>query len=144
MRDHTAWMETRRLAPRVGVLALCSELVADTERPGMVVDLSPEGLRIERPYVGGRTPREISVELEVPDIDEVIWTRGVVCFDAIRPAPRGVYGGPFGFLRTTGLRIVAAASRDLRLLRDCVFELYRARRAEEAVGLLDASCYARG
>jgi hypothetical protein len=113
----------RRLTPRVGVEVFCSELLAGGDRPGLVVDLAPAGIRIERPYTGGGMPREISIELEVPEVDEVIWTRAAVCYDRIRPAPAGVHGGPFGFLRTTGLRIVAAASRDLRLLRDCVYEL---------------------
>ena len=113
----------RRLAPRVGVEVFCSELLDSGDRPGLVVDLAPEGIRIERPYTGGGLPREISIELEVPEADEVIWARAAVCYDQLRPAPRGVHGGRFGLLRTTGLRIVAAASRDLRLLRDCVYEL---------------------
>jgi len=109
----------RRRAPRVDVEAYCSELIDDAERPALVVDFAPFGLRIQRPYVSGRLPREISLELEVPEIDEVIWARAAVVFDQLRPAPRGTQGGPLGFLRTTGLRIVAAAARDLRLLRDC-------------------------
>jgi hypothetical protein len=132
-----------RIQPRVPVEALCTELVQGAERPGLVVDLSPEGLRIERPYVGGRTPKEIRLELEVPEIDEVIWANAAVCFDQIRPAPKGVHGGPFGFLRTTGLRIIGAATRDLRMLRDCVHELRRGVVAEEQM-LLNAACYLRG
>jgi len=132
-----------RVHPRVPVEALCTELVDDGERPGLVVDLSPEGLRIERPYLGGRIARELRLELEVPEVDEVIWARAAVCFDRVRPAPRGVHGGPFGFLRTTGLRIIGAAARDLRVLRDCVVELRRGQLAEETM-LSSASCYLRG
>jgi hypothetical protein len=108
----------------------------------VVTDLSAEGVRLERPYLGGPSPAEILLELEVPDVDEVIWARGEVCFDQVRQAPPG-QGGPLGLLRTTGVRLVSAAARDLRLLRDLVFERHRARhRAESA--LLDAACYARG
>jgi hypothetical protein len=113
----------RRLAPRVGVQAFCSELLDGAPRHGLVVELAPGGVRIERPYTGGGMPREVNLELEVPEVDEIIWARAAVCYDWIRPAPRGVHAGPFGFVRTTGLRFTAAAGRDLRLVRDCAFHL---------------------
>jgi hypothetical protein len=148
MRDRHAWMDFRRLGPRVGVETFCSELVGGVQRPGLVVELSADGLRIERPYIGGRRPPEVAIELEVPAIDEVIWARAAVCFDRIRQAPPGLRAGPLGLLRTTGLRIIGAAARDLRLLRDAVVALHRARDAElgdDAIDdLLAASCYARG
>lgn len=138
MHDHP-----RRLSHRIEVSTFCSELVERGEQPGLVVDLGEGGLRLERPYLGGQTPREVLLEVEVPEVDEVMWARAAVCFDRVRPAPRGVHGGPFGMLRVTGLRILDAAARDLRLLRDYVFEK---RRAEEIVldDLAMASCYARG
>lgn len=131
--------------PRIDAQTFCSELVDGRDRPGIVVDLSPEGARLERPYLGGPTPRDIVIELEVPDVDEVIWARGEVCFDQIRQAPPG-RGGALGLLRTTGIRLVAAACRDLRMLRECVIETHRVRLARERADdlLLDASCYARG
>ena len=92
---HTSWADLRRLMPRIDVETFCSELVGGRDRPGLVVDLSPEGARLERPYLGGPTPREIVLELEVPEIDEVIWARGEVCFDQVRQAP-AVQGGPLG------------------------------------------------
>ena len=142
---HTAWADVRRLLPRIDVETFCSELVGGRDRPGLVVDLSPEGARLERPYLGGPTPREVVLELEVPEIDEVIWAKGEVCFDQLRQAPPG-RGGPLGLLRTTGIRLVSAAVRDLRMLRECVIETHRARVARERVDeqLFDASCYARG
>ncbi len=149
MRNPYAWWDSRRVTPRIDVETFCSEVVSGRDHPGLVIDLSAEGARLERPYGGGPSPREIVLELEVPDVDEVIWVRGEVCFDQIRQAPPG-QGGPFGLLRTTGLRLVTAAARDLRMLRDCVFEIYRARHREPDTGaepsemLLDAACYARG
>ncbi|MBK7074768.1 MAG: PilZ domain-containing protein [Myxococcales bacterium] len=142
---HTSWADLRRLMPRIDVETFCSELVGGRDRPGLVVDLSPEGARLERPYLGGPTPREIVLELEVPEIDEVIWARGEVCFDQVRQAPAG-QGGPLGLLRTTGIRLVSAAMRDLRMLRECVIETHRARQRAERVDdvLFDAACYARG
>ena len=142
---HTSWADLRRLMPRIDVETFCSELVGGRDRPGLVVDLSPEGARLERPYLGGPTPREIVLGLEVPEVDEVIWARGEVCFDQVRQAPPG-QGGPLGLLRTTGIRLVSAAMRDLRMLRECVIETHRARQKVERVDdvLLAAACYARG
>lgn len=142
---HTSWADLRRLMPRIDVETFCSELVGGRDRPGLIVDLSPEGARLERPYLGGPTPREIVLELEVPEVDEVIWARGEVCFDQVRQAPPG-QGGPLGLLRTTGIRLVSAAMRDLRMLRECVIETHRARQKVERVddALFDAACYARG
>ncbi len=141
---HTSWADLRRLMPRIDVETFCCELVGGRDRPGLVVDLSPEGARLERPYLGGPTPREIVLELEVPEIDEVIWARGEVCFDQLRQAPAG-QGGPLGLMRTTGIRLVSAATRDLRMLRECVIETHRARQKVERVddALFDAACYAR-
>lgn len=142
---HTSWADLRRLLPRIDVETYCSELVGGRDRPGLVVDLSPEGARLERPYTGGPTPRDIVLELEVPEVDEVIWARGEVCFDLLRQAPPG-QGGALGLLRTTGVRLVAAATRDLRMLRECVIETHRVRQRHARVddALLASSCYARG
>lgn len=142
--DPYGWMDPRRIDPRIDVETFCSELVGRGERPALVVDLSAVGARIERPYVGGPTPREIDLELEVPEIDEVIWARGEVCFDVVTQAPAGVHGGPLGLLRTTGLRLIRAATRDLKLLRDCVFELRRSRWLTECeIDVVDEEMLAR-
>jgi hypothetical protein len=109
----------RRRAPRVGVEALCSEIVEGRERHGMLVDVSETGLRVARPWFGGHTPRELQIEFELPGIDEIIWARGQVCFDQVS---RGTFGR---MLRTTGIRLAAAAARDLRILRDYVMDTKR-------------------
>ncbi|HTL33204.1 MAG TPA: PilZ domain-containing protein [Kofleriaceae bacterium] len=132
MRDH------RRVSPRIDVEALCWEIVGDRETSALAVDLSTEGLRVERPFLGGRIEREVPIQLEVPGIDEVMWAKGDVVFDKLVPAKEA---GPFGLIRRTGFRIALAAARDLRLLRDFVYER---KRAEETVELAWASCYMRG
>lgn len=121
---------------------MCWEIVDDIERSALMVDLSMEGARIERPFVGGRLERAVPLQLEVPGLDEVMWANAEVVFDQVVPAratrshaparsprPAGLahepQAGPFGLLRRTGYRIVTAAARDLRLLRDYVFESYR-------------------
>lgn len=141
--DPYSWLDIRRLSPRIEVEAFCSELIAGRDRPGWVTDLGPTGARFERPYQPGPTASEIVLQIEVPEVDEVIWAKGEVCFDQVRQAPRG-QGGAFGLLRTTGLRLVQGAARDLRVLRDCVYELRRSRDRALTDTLLEASCYARG
>src|SRR6185295_14149236 len=83
--DNCAMREFRRESPRIGIEALCWELVAHQEISGMAIDLSPNGLRIERPYTGGPTRREVPLQLEVPGIDEVMWAKADACFDHLVP-----------------------------------------------------------
>ena len=92
-------------------------------------------MRIERPYLGGRTPRELQLEFELPGIDAIIWARGQTCFDQVRQVRGDLW-------RTTGIRLAAAASHDLRLLREFVHESRRATEIDER--LCFASAYLRG
>lgn len=132
--------DLRRISPRIDVEALCWEMVNERETSALIVDLSTEGARLERPFLGGRIQREVPLQLELPGIDEVMWARGDVMFDQIVQTS-SPSGGPFGLLRRTGYRIAIAAARDLRLLRDYVYEMHRAVREDS---LLLASCYDRG
>src|SRR3970040_2947935 len=101
-----------RMLPRVEVEALCWELVRGPEQSRRVLDLSAGGLRLERPYAGGPTPGEIQVEVELPEVDEIIWARGQVCFDRIRRAePLPGQAGLGRIMRTTGIRLAAAGRR---------------------------------
>lgn len=146
MFDPYSWEDVRRIMPRVQIAASCLE-VGDHEREGLLLDLGPRGARLEQPYVGGRTPEEVYLEMIVPEMGEIIVAKGEPCFDQIRPATiTSGPAGPFGLIRRTGYRIVAAASRDLRLLREFVMELRRSQRAENGIcdELLSAACYSRG
>jgi hypothetical protein len=144
--------EWRRENPRIPIEALCWELVGGDETRGLAVDLSPVGLRLERPYTGGPTRHAVGLQIEVPGIDEVMWARADACFDVIVPG-RGPAGGALGLVRRTGYRIIAAASRDLRMLKELVIETDRAHRrtlpppprpvAPPPVDLGLASCYLR-
>lgn len=133
--------ELRRESPRIDVETLCWEMINGREASGLAVDLSSGGLRIERPYAGGPTRREVMLEIEVPGVDEVMWARGDACFDVLVPTTSSA-GGPLGLLRRTGYRIVLAARRDLRMLEEYVVETFRARKRSEAT-LMSASCYWR-
>lgn len=129
--------DLRRESPRIDVDAMCWELIDGHEAIGLAVDLSSMGLRLERPYVGGPTRREVPLQIEVPGIDEVMWATGHASSDVVVPG-----NGPLGLLRRTGYRIVLAASRDLRLLKEFVFETDRQRRQDD-IEVIGASCYYR-
>jgi len=137
----------KRCNPRIPVETFCTEIAesdgAEALRHGLVVDLSADGLRIQRPLLG-RTPRLVRLELELPEVDEVMWAQGAVRFDEIWRLPRRADGGLSGVVRTTGIEIVSAASRHKRMLREYVVETWRRARMEEERWLLDATCYARG
>jgi PilZ domain len=129
----------RRESPRIEVEAMCWEMTEGKELSGLALDLSSGGLRIERPYVGGATRREVQLEIEVPGIDEVMWARGDVCFDVLVPNATAA-GGPLGLIRRTGYRIARAAQRDMRMLREVVHETYRVRQ-ERLIDQVLCSCY---
>jgi hypothetical protein len=129
----------RRESPRIEVEAMCWEMTDGKELSGLALDLSSGGLRIERPYVGGATKREVQLEIEVPGVDEVMWARGDVCFDLLVPNSTPA-GGPLGLIRRTGYRIARAAQRDMRMLREVVNETYRVRREQFLDGVI-CSCY---
>lgn len=137
--------QLRRSGPRIEIEALCWECVDGHEASGIAVDLSSLGLRIERPYTGGPTRREVPLELEVPGIDELMWAKGSACFDVVVPAT-GPAGGALGLVRRTGYRIVGAATRDLRRLEEVVVETDRANRrlrGDDHRDLGLAACYLR-
>jgi len=130
MREVYAYRDVRRSGPRVGVDAVAWD---EAGREALVVDLSADGLRIERPHVRPIMSERIQIELELPEIDEVAWIGGEICFD------RRVHR-----VQSTGIRVVSAAARDLRRIRDFVFERARRLREDVAYDLAAASCYARG
>jgi hypothetical protein len=140
--------DPRRSSPRIGIEALCWEVIGERERSSLVVDLSSQGARLERPYLpasyvdydrvelgaAGRStwvtppprPRDLErvvpLQLEIPEIDEVMWARGDIVFDELVPSKTN--GGPFGLLRRTGYHIALGATRDMRLLRDYVYDMH--------------------
>jgi len=118
----------RRESPRIDVETLCWEVVNGQvgQDSGLAVDLSSMGLRIERPYLGGPTRREVQLEIEVPGMDEIMWAKGDVCSDVL-VASKTPAGGPMGLIRRTGYRLITAATRDLKMLKEYVFEMDRLR-----------------
>ena len=132
---------SKRLDPRIPVETLCSEVIDEREHYGVLVELSPSGVRLERPIGGRREGRIVQLEFELPDADEIIWAKGEVCFDRYRPG-EGVTA-----VRSTGVRLVAAASRHLRMLREWVVatvEAQRRARQDDVAGMLALASHWRG
>jgi hypothetical protein len=123
MHTQALFTEHRRLAPRIELEAFASEIVEHKERHAVVLDLSQHGVLLARPFFGGRTTYEtVQLEVELPGIDEIVWAKGQICYERVRP-PSPTLDLPLGRLvRESGIRIVAAATRDLRLIRDYVHE----------------------
>jgi hypothetical protein len=121
-------MGSRRVGQRVPLEGFASEIVLERERYGVVVDLCPNGLRLQRPFDGPRD-RYVQLEFEIPGTDEMIWAKGEICFDQLWRR-RGLTQDRL--IRTSGIRIVAAAPKHLRLLRD-----YSVDRRERGDGLTE-------
>ena len=114
---------SRRGGLRVRAGGLCTEITHDQEQLGLLLDVSEAGIRLERPLqLTRRTTRErvVQLEFEHPGIDELIWAKGVIRFDKLEPFRDG---GATKVRRTSGVEIVAAATRHLRLLREFVLDL---------------------
>ncbi|CAN5878248.1 hypothetical protein BH11MYX2_BH11MYX2_31400 [soil metagenome] len=122
--NYDSW---RRSSPRIETESMCWEIVNNHSIGTVAVDLSTMGVRIERPYLGGATIKETQLELEIPEIDELMWAKAEATFDTIAQN-NSPAGGPMSLVRRTGYRLVAAANRDLNRLKEYVIEADRARR----------------
>ena len=147
----------RRFESRIDVDGFCLEIANGRERHGAVLDLSESGLCLERPFrtggfqpLVGQSPTSlpgggtgtVQLELEVPELDEVIWANAHVRFDQVI---RRRDAGP-GLLRRTGLALGSLARRDANLIRDYLAEK-RHRIALATGDVFDftlATCFNRG
>ena len=133
----------RRVYPRASALALCTEHGGPQPRSSMVTDLSEWGLRLQRP-VGGRRPEGlVPLEFEIPEVDEIVWAAGEVCFDEVWQV-RGREFGLSGLLRTSGIRLVSMTARHRRMLRDFSHAYAAPVPIADPNPLMFASCYTRG
>jgi hypothetical protein len=145
MRTQFGSWDVRREAPRLPVDTLCTEVESGRHRLGFAIELSPQGLRLERPYRPGPRPTEVDVELQLPDEDEVVVATAAVRFDELRRAtPGSALAAASGLLRVTGLVLWRIAARDRRILRDYVMDRRSAALAAPGIPFGAAACYARG
>ena len=91
-------------------------------------DLSTLGLRLERPFDPATAKPIVQLEIELPGIDEVVWTSAIVTHAYLTPLPgRGPDGHPRFWCRA-GLRLGDSSRRERRMLHDYVIEQLVARR----------------
>jgi hypothetical protein len=129
-----SYLHAKRNSPRIEMRIPYNELVAERLLIGVIADVSEDGLRVER-LARNTGSRIVQVEFELPGTNEVIWATGELAFDKLRVTPQGLQP-----VRTSGMRLVAAATKHLRLLRDYVFELKRSMMDQEDA-LMRASAY---
>ncbi|MDX2093190.1 MAG: PilZ domain-containing protein [Kofleriaceae bacterium] len=124
-------LDPRRIAPRITVDGLCGVVANDNHlRHASMIDLSAIGLQLESLFDPKAASRVVQLEIELPEIDEVIWARGEVTRARLTPMPgRRTPEGQPRFWCRAGLRLAGVAQRERRLLRDYVIETRAARRA---------------
>jgi hypothetical protein len=122
MRTHADY----RSNPRIPAETLCTEVAGDREQFSLIVELSESGLRLQRPLQGRMQTGIIQLEFELPEVDEIVWAKGIVCFDQLWRVPSTPARDRV--LRTSGVRVVAAATRHLKMLRDYVQTMAERRR----------------
>ncbi len=93
-------------------------VVGDDLRPASMLDLSWGGLRIELVFDPKTATRELQLEIEMPEVDEIMWARGHVTFAHLSPLGGRHADGQPRFLCRAGVQLDATASRHRRLLRD--------------------------
>ena len=120
----------RRMGPRLSVDSFCTVISEHDERHAAVLELSSDGLRVERPFDPKRATRVVQLELELPETDDIIWARGHVRFAQLTPMGGTHPDGAPRLLCRAGIHIAVAGLRDRKLLRDYVGDLAgRARQA---------------
>ncbi len=113
----------RRLGPRIPVDTLCSVISGNKQRHAAVLELSPEGLRVERPFDPQSASRIVQLEIEIPHLDEVISASGHVRFARLTPMGGTHPDGSPRFWCRAGIHI-DLAGRDRKLLYDYVGDHY--------------------
>ena len=121
-------LDVRRRAPRITVDGLCGVAAGDDLRPATLSNLSTLGLRAERVFDPKTARPVVQLEIELPNVDEVLWASAAVTHAYLTPLPGRTADDQPRFWCRAGLRIVNTSRRESRLLRDYVFEELRTRR----------------
>ena len=121
-------LDARRRAPRISVDGFCGVVSNDNLRPAAMSNLSKLGLRAERVCDPKTARRVVQLEIELPNVDEVLWASAAVTHAYLTPLPGRTADGQPRFWCRAGLQIVNTSRRESRLLRDYVFEELRTRR----------------
>ncbi len=115
-----------RFYPRVAAHGLCSVITHREVRHAEMIDLSTMGVRLERPFDPAKAVRVVQLEIELPEVDEIMWAKGHVTHAHLRPMGGCHDDGQPRLWCSAGIQIDAASMRELRMLREYVVEKRRA------------------
>jgi hypothetical protein len=112
-------LDARRCAPRISVDGFCGVASDHDLHYASLSNLSVHGLRLERVYDPATAKPVVQLEIELPGIDEVLWTSAKVTRTVLTRMGRHADGRPRFWCRA-GLLIGDSSRRDRRLLREFV------------------------
>lgn len=112
--------DPRRRFPRITVDGLCGVVANDDLRHAALRDLSETGLRLEQVFDPARARPRVQLEIELPEVDEIVWASALVTFAHLAPLGGRTADGQPRFLCRAGLRIDAISRAERRMLRDYV------------------------
>jgi hypothetical protein len=119
-------LDARRRAPRISVAGFCGVAVNNNLHHASMTNLSTLGLRLEGPYRHDPdATRIIQLEIELPGVDEVVWTSAEITRAVVTPM-RTTDGKPKFWCRA-GLTIRDTSRSERRLLQDYVIDSLRAK-----------------
>ena len=121
-------LDVRRRAPRISIDGFCAVASGDDYNHASMSDLSTLGLRLERPFDPATARPKVQLEIDLPGLDEVVWTTAIVTRAYLTPMGRTASGQPRFWCRA-GLLIGDTSRRDRKLLRDYVIDKLVSRRA---------------
>jgi len=112
-------LDARRHAPRISIEGFCGVASDHDLHYASLSDLSALGLRLERVFDPATAKPIVQLEIELPGIDEVLWTSARVTRAILTPMGRHPDGQPRFWCRA-GLVIGDSSRRDRRLLKEFV------------------------
>jgi hypothetical protein len=122
-------LDVRRRAPRISIDGFCGVANANDYTHASLSNLSTLGLRLERQYDPAKARPVVQLEIELPGLDEVVWTSAIVTRAFLTPMGGTRPDGQPRFWCRAGLVIGDTSRRERRLLRDYVIEQLVTRRA---------------
>lgn len=109
-------MTDRRLGYRIPFETLVTSYVHDRTVRGLASNLSDTGINMASIAMLAPTPGSVvGLEIELPGLDESIWASGRIC-----------YRKPDQLTSGLGVKFVAMATSQARLIRDYCIEMRRA------------------
>ena len=124
-------LDARRRVPRISVDGFCAVASDNDLNHAAMSDLSTLGLRLERVFDPSSARSVVQLEIDLPGIDEVVWTSAIVTRAYLTPMGRRPDGQPRFWCRA-GLRLGDTSRRERRMLHDYVIERLVARSATPA------------